>query len=174
MISAYNGHKDIVRLLLEKNADATIKDCFDKTALDRAKDQKIIKMLQEGSKIAQRSSTLVEQEKAVQMILNPSPKGKENPNSILKKSTPGKKGSISRSQDLDNIKVHNFSGQNYTPASSGYPSARPHGFLSPQNQPLSERLATSPLKNDFLSPQSHRKNSSRDNNYSYLVRYINC
>ena len=46
MIASYHGHKEIVKILLENNADINIQDCFGKRAIDRSKDNMIIKMLQ--------------------------------------------------------------------------------------------------------------------------------
>jgi len=37
MIAAYHGHKNIVQILLERDADLNAKDLFGKTAFDRAK-----------------------------------------------------------------------------------------------------------------------------------------
>lgn len=45
-IAAYHGNSDIVELLLQNNADVTLKDSFGKRAIHRAKDPKIIKILQ--------------------------------------------------------------------------------------------------------------------------------
>lgn len=46
MISTYHGHRDIVRLLLDYNADVNVTDCFGKRAVDRAKDSAIIRTLE--------------------------------------------------------------------------------------------------------------------------------
>ena len=46
MIASYHGHKEIIKILLENNADIYIQDCFGKRAIDRAKDNTVIKILQ--------------------------------------------------------------------------------------------------------------------------------
>ena len=46
MIASYHGHKEIIKILLEHNADIYIQDCFGKRAIDRAKDNTVIKILQ--------------------------------------------------------------------------------------------------------------------------------
>ena len=46
MIAAYHGHKNIVQILLERDADLNAKDLFGKTAFDRAKNPQITKLLQ--------------------------------------------------------------------------------------------------------------------------------
>lgn len=48
MISAYNGLIEIVKLLLQKGADPRIEDSFGKKPADRAKDPKIIKLLNDA------------------------------------------------------------------------------------------------------------------------------
>jgi ankyrin repeat protein len=46
MIAAANGHAEIVRILLEKGANATLKNKFDKTASDAAANEEIRKLIQ--------------------------------------------------------------------------------------------------------------------------------
>lgn len=45
-IAAYHGNIEIVQILIENNADVTNQDSFGKRAIHRAKDPRIIKMLQ--------------------------------------------------------------------------------------------------------------------------------
>jgi ankyrin repeat protein len=46
MIAAANGHTQIVRLLLNKGANASLKNKFDKTASDAAANEEIRKLIQ--------------------------------------------------------------------------------------------------------------------------------
>jgi len=46
IIAAYNGHIEIVKLLLQYRADPTLKDSFGKRAIERTRDAKIIKILE--------------------------------------------------------------------------------------------------------------------------------
>jgi len=48
IIAAYHGHAQIVRLLLQYKADPTLKDSFGKCAIERTRDRKIIKILEDA------------------------------------------------------------------------------------------------------------------------------
>ena len=53
MIATYNGKKKLVRLLLENEADISLKDRFGKTALERAKNPQMAQILQDYRKARQ-------------------------------------------------------------------------------------------------------------------------
>jgi len=103
MIAAYNGHKDIVRALLEKNADPLIKDCFEKTALDRTKDPLIAKLLQKASKTQASKDSNREHSREHQRTnsIQESYLSKDPPNSILKKSMLRGEGEYSKYDELE-------------------------------------------------------------------------
>lgn len=91
MIAAFNGHKEIVRLLIERNADTTIQDCFGKSAADRTKDPQILKLLQNSNKIARNYSDGGEGQKSGIFLINPSPNKVytiEQMSALLKKASP--------------------------------------------------------------------------------------
>jgi hypothetical protein len=46
MISAFHGHREILKILLDHGADTEIKDLFGKKAVDRAKDQNTANLIQ--------------------------------------------------------------------------------------------------------------------------------
>jgi hypothetical protein len=168
MIAAYNSHKEIVKLLIDKNANVTIRDCFDKTALDRSKDSYIIKMLQEAAEVGQeydeKNEDQTQETKPEQHSLTPEqPNSKEQLHSILKKSGT-KRDEYSRYADDDYVKVQDFNSQpNHTTASSIY------HYQRPQEQRGNERRLHSPSKQD-ISTLHNDSRMSRD--YNPLVRIL--
>lgn len=102
MIAAYHSHRQIVKELLSNNADSTIQDLFGKKAIDRAKDQTVIKMLQTNAN----KSEILSPRKQDRSITYSSPQmsidsklGKNQPSSILKKSS--SKASIGQSAKIE-------------------------------------------------------------------------
>jgi len=105
MISAYHGHKQVVKELLNRNADTSIQDLFGKKAIDRAKDPIIIRMLQGDKTLLSVTSPGRQGKKSLPFspTMNSDQKPqKNNPLSILKKSSSKVSIGPSKNENLQN------------------------------------------------------------------------
>lgn len=105
MISAYHGHKQVVKELINKNADTSIQDLFGKKAIDRAKDPIIIRMLQGDKSLLTVSSPRRQEKKPFlsSPTMNSEQKLQKNhPLSILKKSSSKVSVGHSKVENLQN------------------------------------------------------------------------
>lgn len=93
MISAYHGHRQIVKELLARKADTSAQDLFGKKAIDRAKDAEVVRLLTNTSaRLASPQRKNKEQQQQQQPgYYSPSfssaQKSFNQPSSILKKSS---------------------------------------------------------------------------------------
>jgi ankyrin repeat protein len=62
MFASYKGHVDIVRLLVDKGADTTLRNISRKTALDMAKTPEIAALLKDAPELQRRALILKRQQ----------------------------------------------------------------------------------------------------------------
>jgi hypothetical protein len=138
MIAAYHGHLEVVKLLLDFRADTDIQDCFGKRAIDRAREQPIVDILNAH----QRGHHSVEP-KSLQV------------NPFSPKYSP--KTRFSNNQTLTNtVSAKKLPGRD---SSRGVVS--PGNFSSPVNQSVQSRLDTGRRS---LSSQQLRKSTNDPKN----------
>ena len=88
MISAYHGHRQIVKELLARKADTSAQDLFGKKAIDRAKDAEVIRLLTNTSaRLASPQRKTKEQPGYYSPSFSSAQKSFNQPSSILKKSS---------------------------------------------------------------------------------------
>ena len=162
MIAAYNGHREVVRHLLEKNADISVKDRFDKKAIDRAKDSKIIRMLEQAASAPQKHNDTREEHKNERQL-----------HSILKNSTSKAEIDHSKSEELETTKIQEPSNiHNITNQSTVYAPARQQGHSTSHIELSQDQLVTPPPRNDFYSPQNISYNSREHNVSSFVSGHL--
>ncbi len=91
MISAYHGHRQIVKELLARKADTSAQDLFGKKAIDRAKDAEVVRLLQNTSAKLASPQRKPKEQSGQPGYYSPSfssaQKNFNQPSSILKKSS---------------------------------------------------------------------------------------